>query len=106
MSPQMTILTIGILPAIVVVGAIFGRLLRKLSLHAQMQGGIAAGVAAEAFQNVRTVKMFSMEEAESKLYHEEVQKARALNEKLGLGIGSFQAVSNLFLNGERLPSYE
>uniref|UniRef100_A0A183BLZ3 Mitochondrial potassium channel ATP-binding subunit n=1 Tax=Globodera pallida TaxID=36090 RepID=A0A183BLZ3_GLOPA len=57
------------------------------------------GVSGEALQNIRTVKMFAMEEAELGLYRAEVQKARSLGERLGVGIAFFQALSNLFLNG-------
>jgi ATP-binding cassette, subfamily B (MDR/TAP), member 8 len=64
MSPQMTLLTAAIVPAVVAVGALFGALLRRLSFRAQQQSGLAAGVAAEAFQNIRTVKVMAMEEAE------------------------------------------
>ena len=64
MSPQMTVLTVGIVPVVVGLGAVFGALLRRLSWRAQAQSGVAAGVASEAFQNIRTVKMFAMEDAE------------------------------------------
>ena len=33
------------------------------------------------------------------LYAEEIEKARILNEELGIGIGAFQAATNIFLNG-------
>jgi len=47
-------------------GTVFGMLLRHISIAAQNQNAIAVGVASEAFQNIRTVKAFSMEEAEKK----------------------------------------
>jgi len=63
-SPKMTLLTATALPIVIGIGTAFGMLLRRLSNSAQQQGAIAAGVADEAFQNVRTVKSFAMEEAE------------------------------------------
>uniref|UniRef100_A0A1I8B336 Mitochondrial potassium channel ATP-binding subunit n=1 Tax=Meloidogyne hapla TaxID=6305 RepID=A0A1I8B336_MELHA len=99
LSPQMTLFTVGIVPIVVATGALFGAILRKLSARAQSQSGIVAGVAAEAFQNIRTVKIFAMEEAELSLYEREVNKSKSLYGQLGLGIGLFQAASNLFLNG-------
>nr|CAD2147633.1 unnamed protein product [Meloidogyne enterolobii] len=99
LSPQMTLFTVGIVPIVVVTGSLFGRILRKLSARAQSQNGIVAGVASEAFQNIRTVKVFAMEEAEQSLYEREVEKTKSLYCQLGLGIGLFQAASNLFLNG-------
>jgi ABC-type bacteriocin/lantibiotic exporter with double-glycine peptidase domain len=62
----MTLLTVGIVPVVVAMGAIFGKILRRLSFRAQVQNGIASGVAGEAFQNIRTVKIFAMEEAEAR----------------------------------------
>uniref|UniRef100_A0A915NHP6 ABC transmembrane type-1 domain-containing protein n=1 Tax=Meloidogyne floridensis TaxID=298350 RepID=A0A915NHP6_9BILA len=99
LSPQMTLFTVGIVPIVVVTGSLFGTILRKLSARAQSQNGIVAGVASEAFQNIRTVKVFAMEEAEQSLYEREVEKTKSLYGQLGLGIGLFQAASNLFLNG-------
>lgn len=40
-----------------------------------------------------------MEPAAHELYSHEIEKSRALNEWLGLGIGIFQGGTNLFLNG-------
>uniref|UniRef100_A0A914M2X2 Mitochondrial potassium channel ATP-binding subunit n=1 Tax=Meloidogyne incognita TaxID=6306 RepID=A0A914M2X2_MELIC len=99
LSPQMTLFTVGIVPIVVVTGSLFGTILRKLSARAQSQNGVVAGVASEAFQNIRTVKVFAMEEAEQSLYEREVEKTKSLYGQLGLGIGLFQAASNLFLNG-------
>uniref|UniRef100_A0A914H4J0 Mitochondrial potassium channel ATP-binding subunit n=1 Tax=Globodera rostochiensis TaxID=31243 RepID=A0A914H4J0_GLORO len=98
-SPQMTLLTLGVVHSVIFVGAFFGSLLRRLSFQSQTQSSVAAGVSGEALQNIRTVKMFAMEEAELGLYRTEVQKARSLGERLGVGIAFFQALSNLFLNG-------
>ena len=47
-------------------------------------------MADECVGNIRTVRAFAMEETEMELYSEELNKARLLNEKLGLGIGLFQ----------------
>ena len=64
----MTLFTVGIVPIVVVTGSLFGTILRKLSARAQSQNGIVAGVASEAFQNIRTVKVFAMEEAEQRFF--------------------------------------
>ncbi|KAG0723901.1 ATP-binding cassette sub-family B member 8, mitochondrial [Chionoecetes opilio] len=59
----------------------------------------ATGVADECLANMRTVRAFAMEDTENKLFIQELDKSRELNEALGMGIGIFQAGSNLFLNG-------
>lgn len=56
-------------------------------------------VADEAVGNIRTVRAFAMEEQELALFENEAGKAMILNERLGFGIGLFQAGTNLFLNG-------
>lgn len=63
-SPTMTVLTAGVVPAVILLGTLCGAGLRRISLAAQAQSTIAAGVADEAFQNIRTVKAFAMEDAE------------------------------------------
>ena len=64
----MTLFTVGIIPVVVATGALFGAILRRLSARAQAQSGVVAGVAAEAFQNIRTVKVFAMEDAELRFF--------------------------------------
>ncbi len=59
----------------------------------------ATAVGEECISNVRTVRAFAMEDSERSLYDGEVERSRLLNERLGLGIGLFQAATNVFLNG-------
>ncbi|TWW73807.1 ATP-binding cassette sub-family B member 8, mitochondrial [Takifugu flavidus] len=97
-SPQLTGLTVVVLPCLVGAGALIGSFLRKLSRLAQEQVAKATGVADEALGNVRTVKAFAMEERELQLYAYEVDKSCDLNENLGAGIAVFQGLSNVALN--------
>ena len=60
---------------------------------------MATGVADEALSNVRTVRAFAMEEREMALYLRELQGSQWYNERLGLGIAAFQALSNIAING-------
>lgn len=97
-SPQMATLTGVFVPVIIGVGTALGSLLRSLSREAQHQVARATGVADECLGNMRTVRAFAMEDMEMKLFSQELDKSRQLNEALGMGIGVFQAGSNLFLN--------
>ena len=63
-SPQMTGGVAIVLPSIILVGTLFGSVLRKWSRNAQEQVAIATGVADEAIGNIRTVRAFAMEESE------------------------------------------
>lgn len=49
--------------------------------------------------NIRTVRAFAMEDLEEELFDAEAELAMEYNQKLGFGIGLFQAGTNLFLNG-------
>lgn len=56
-------------------------------------------VAEEAISNMRTVRAFAGEENEARMFAEECEAAAELSMELGLGVGLFQAGTNLFLNG-------
>ncbi|XP_042894585.1 mitochondrial potassium channel ATP-binding subunit isoform X2 [Parasteatoda tepidariorum] len=98
-SPKMTALMVGVVPVIVVAGTFIGRILRKMSKQAQSQIAQASAVADEAIGNIKTVRAFAMEEAEKELYSNQVDEVRKLNSTLGVGIGLFQGLANLALNG-------
>lgn len=98
-SPKLTILTGTLIPLAIAGGAAFGSLLRKFSRSAQAQIAKSTGIADEAVSNVRTVRAFGMEQAEIDMFGREIEKARELNIKLSAGIGVFQGLSNLFVNG-------
>ncbi|CAB3387082.1 Hypothetical predicted protein [Cloeon dipterum] len=98
-SPQMTVGMLLVMPSIVVVGTIFGSVLRKFSREAQIQIAQSTCVCEEAISNMRTVRAFAMESQEQELFARETDLACKLNERLGLGIGLFQGGTNFFLNG-------
>ncbi|XP_052743697.1 mitochondrial potassium channel ATP-binding subunit [Bicyclus anynana] len=98
-SPHLTGLTLVCVPSVVIGGTFIGSLLRKLSREAQAQIEKSTLVAEEAIANVRTVRAFAGEENEARLFAEECKTAADLSMELGLGVGLFQAGTNLFLNG-------
>ena len=65
-SPQMTGAVAIVLPTVILVGTVFGSVLRKWSRNAQEQVAIATGVADEAIGNMRTVRAFAMEDSENR----------------------------------------
>ncbi|XP_063830844.1 mitochondrial potassium channel ATP-binding subunit [Ostrinia nubilalis] len=98
-SPQLTTLTLVCVPSVVIGGTFIGSLLRKLSREAQSQIEKATLVAEEAISNMRTVRAFAGEENEARMFANECEQAADLSMELGLGVGLFQAGTNLFLNG-------
>ncbi|CAB3251091.1 unnamed protein product [Arctia plantaginis] len=98
-SPHLTGLTLVCVPSVVIGGTFIGSLLRKLSREAQTQIEKATLVAEEAISNMRTVRAFAGEKMEAQMFADESNAAAELSMELGLGIGLFQAGTNLFLNG-------
>ncbi|XP_071121364.1 mitochondrial potassium channel ATP-binding subunit-like [Mytilus edulis] len=98
-SPKLTGLMITVVPAIIGTGTLMGSGLRKLSKKAQSQLSKSTAVADEAIGNVRTVRAFAMESKENEMFGQEVESSRKLNIQLGLGIGAFQCLANIALNG-------
>ncbi|XP_056646697.1 mitochondrial potassium channel ATP-binding subunit isoform X1 [Diorhabda sublineata] len=98
-SPQMTLVSLLCIPSVIAVGTIFGTLLRSISRKAQAQIEKTTAVADEAVSNIRTVRAFAMEDQEIQLFNSEAELAKSLSIDLGLGIGFFQAGTNMFING-------
>ncbi|KAI4467311.1 atp-binding cassette sub-family b [Holotrichia oblita] len=90
-SPQMTLFTLLCVPSVIVVGTIFGAVLRKTSRRAQAQIEKTTAVADEAVANIRTVRAFAMEDQERELFDTEAELSMEYYQKLGFGIGMFQA---------------
>lgn len=98
-SPKLTLLMAAVIPTLVLIGAFMGASLRYYSRKAQDQMAHATSFANEAIGNVRTVRAFAMEQTEFDAYSDEVEKAKDLNQALGIGIGAFQGMTNIALNG-------
>lgn len=98
-SPKLTVLIVTVIPAIIGVGTMMGSGLRALSKAAQDQVARSTAVADEALGNVRTVRAFAMETKENEIYSQQVELSKKMNINLGLGIGAFQGLSNVALNG-------
>ncbi|XP_066584500.1 mitochondrial potassium channel ATP-binding subunit [Prorops nasuta] len=98
-SPQLTTAMVITMPSIIIIGTIIGKGLRKLSTEAQNQFAKATAVCEEAIQNIKTVRAFAAEDKETENFYKETELGSKLYERLGFGIGLFQAGTNLFLNG-------
>ncbi|XP_041366382.1 mitochondrial potassium channel ATP-binding subunit-like [Gigantopelta aegis] len=98
-SVKLTGVMIVVVPGIIFVGTLLGNSLRTLSRASQDQIATSTAVADEAIGNVRTVRAFAMEDKEKELYDHQVEEACRLNVQLGVGIGVFQGLANVALNG-------
>ncbi|KAK4470129.1 hypothetical protein MN116_005713 [Schistosoma mekongi] len=98
-SPTLTATLLGCLPCVFLIGSLMGTELRHLSREVQTQHSQFASLADEIFSHIRTVKSLTMEDLLIDKVNYDVDKVKALSEKLAFGIGSFQGLSNLTLNG-------
>jgi ATP-binding cassette subfamily B protein len=74
-SPKLTAVMLVLVPPVIVIATIVGRLISKLSRKAQDALAAANEVAEETFSGIRTVRSFSRETAESRRYGAAVWKS-------------------------------
>lgn len=103
-SPKLTVIMLGVIPVVIVVGSVLGSVLRGMSREAQEEVSRSTAVADEALGNIRTVRAFAMENKEYELYAKQIDRSKTKFIHLGFGIGLFQGGANLFLNGIVLGS--
>ncbi|KAI8809035.1 P-loop containing nucleoside triphosphate hydrolase protein [Cladochytrium replicatum] len=78
-----------IVPPVAIAAIVYGRIVRDLARKTQDAVGEATKVAEEKLGNVRTVRAFSQEEAETKRYTERVQAIYDLARKEAFASGWF-----------------
>ncbi|CAH8524040.1 unnamed protein product [Dicrocoelium dendriticum] len=98
-SPTLTLAMLVSLPCVFLVGSLMGSELRHLSKEAQLQSSLLACVAEESFTHIRSVKSLALEEVQHERFCAGDARLLQVNTKLGCGIGVFQGLSNLALNG-------
>ncbi|CAH8509344.1 unnamed protein product [Schistosoma turkestanicum] len=98
-SPTLTAAFLGCLPCVVLIGSLLGAELRYISREVQSQNSVLASLTDEVFSHIRTVKSLTMEDFLIDKINYNVDKTKELSVKLSFGIGLFQGLSNLALNG-------
>jgi len=98
-SPKLTMLIAVSLPAMYAVGSVYGRFLRKVSVRTREADAKTAGIANECVSNVRTVRAFAMEDAESLVYRRSLDVGASWHTFLGTHISVFQALTHLSFSG-------
>lgn len=89
-SWELTLVAAAVVPLVAVGGAVYGRLVRRLSKEVQDALAEATAVAEEALQGVRTVRSFVREPEEIGRYGGAVDHSYALAAKRALAMGVFQ----------------
>lgn len=80
---------IGVIPAVAIVGRLYGRYVRALSRQTQDALARASEVADESFSNIRTVRAFSNEQHQASLYEKRIDETFQLGARVALLLGYF-----------------
>ena len=98
-SPALTAsLGVGV-GGIVLIGTVIGKMLKKHSIQANLESSACQNHSYESLSNIKTVRAFSAEDNHLEAYDKLGERATVSARKLGYGIGIFQGLTNLALNG-------
>ena len=99
LSPALTIGLGAGVASLVGAGTIIGQILRKKSRESHRKQAEAQSFSTETISNQRTVRSFSNEDYHISKYNILALESTGTAKKLGLGIATFQGLTNLALNG-------
>jgi ATP-binding cassette subfamily B protein len=95
MNWRLSLIMVAVVPIFAVGMAVFARAVRRLAKRGQDALAAAAAVAEETLGNVRTVRAFAREEAESRRYAERVEESFRLGRRLAMAYGALQGGGGL-----------
>jgi ATP-binding cassette subfamily B (MDR/TAP) protein 8 len=96
-SPALTA-TLLVIPAVIGVGTVLGRQLKKLSRESQRALGEAMDAVEESLLNVRTVRAHTNEDIEIAKVDRALERARTLSNLFGFAIGAFEGAQTIAVN--------
>ncbi|XP_029156705.1 ATP-binding cassette sub-family B member 10, mitochondrial-like [Nylanderia fulva] len=94
-SPSLALLGLAIVPPVVIVAAIFGRVLRRIAKDLQSSFAVLNATAEERISNIRTVKAFAQENREIDRYGTKLQEVLKMCYKESLYRGMFFGMTGL-----------
>lgn len=95
MNWRLSMVMVAVVPVLAIGMTVFARAVRKLAKEAQDALAGAASVAEETLGNVRTVRAFAREEAESARYAAKVDESFRLGRRLAAAYGGLQGGGGL-----------
>jgi ATP-binding cassette subfamily B (MDR/TAP) protein 8 len=98
-SKRLTLMVGLLIPAMVLIGTVYGRYLRKLSRNSQDLWAKASSKSEEVISNVRTVRAFANEKYESERIASASNSAMNKTIKFSVALALFQSLSGLAING-------
>ena len=98
LSRELSLTITGSVVLMVILGSIFGAMLRNWSRAAQAKISNTLATADESLSNIRTVRSLGRETFEEEKFEEKLEDLFYLNTKLGLGIAAFQGLSSVVIN--------
>ena len=98
-SWKLTLVMLSVVPIVAVSAVFYGKRIRKLSKETQDALARATEVAEESLSHIRTVRSFSREQFQSKLYAERIQKTYELGRSIAWAFGLFAGVITFVASG-------
>ncbi len=95
-SWRLTLVMLAVVPVVVVVATIYGRLLRRISRRFQDALAAATTVAEETISGIRTVRSFARERAEVERYSAAVEEAFSLARQRARFAAIFRGAAGFF----------
>ncbi|XP_066928852.1 ATP-dependent translocase ABCB1-like isoform X2 [Clytia hemisphaerica] len=98
-SWELTLVILAVTPALIIVGAIFGKIMGNMSESEQTSYAEAGGIAEEAFSSIRTVVAFCGEQDTIKRYSEKLKDAERAGVKKALLLGGSMGAFHIVIFG-------
>nr|QST14984.1 ABCB10 protein [Diaphanosoma celebensis] len=93
MSPKLALVGLSIVPPVALLGAGYGRVVKKISRSVQDSLAQATDVAEERIANIRTVRAFGQEEREFQRYSDKIEEIMRVIQKEALARATFYSLT-------------
>lgn len=88
-SWKLTLVILGVVPAIVIISVVYMRFVEKISKEIQDLLAVASATAVEIFSSIRTVRSFTQEERMKENYSEEIEASYDAGKTYSIAYGVF-----------------
>ncbi|XP_049875054.1 ATP-binding cassette sub-family B member 10, mitochondrial isoform X2 [Pectinophora gossypiella] len=95
MSPSLALIGLCVVPPVSVLAVLYGRFVRGITRQLQDSLAESSELAEERISNIKTVKAFSKEELECRIYANRIENLLKLAYKESLAVGSFYGMTGL-----------
>ncbi|XP_053608432.1 ATP-binding cassette sub-family B member 10, mitochondrial-like [Plodia interpunctella] len=95
MSPSLAMIGLCVVPPVSILAVFYGRFVRGITRQMQDTLAETSELAEEKISNIKTVKAFSKEKSECKVYAQRIENLLKLAYKESMAVGSFYGLTGL-----------